>query len=761
MALLAILLYEYLASLTPIPPGGDESAWLLLSYPYIGHPTPAAIQLFSYPPLSFPILGLSVVLGGGPLPGARLFMAVVLLLLGLATYLLARSLLRLPIVAVLAEAALLFQPDFQQLYYFGAYPNLFGLVFFFLATAFLIRYLRSRHPSQLAVFWGATSVAVLSHALVAVLLIGTVVIVLVLVAIDRRLPRELFTSRPGLIGFAVLVAVTLGYYLGSSVAGAHPPNYLTTNVLTVPRSQLAFASLLQPFYLGPIARLFGSSGLGLSATGALVVVWVSVAALLVAVVAYRRVYRRTPDVRNTLLVSWFLAVFGLGVVAWYFGLGADYRRLAFFLYPPIVLGAALIADVGLEVWSRPPPVRSTASAPSGHAPPVGRSSPWGRGPSSAPLRTFVVLLATLILAAGIVGDSLPTARGLESTFTAVGHDADFVSAMQAITESPTPGSILSATALVDHWPAALTGRSVYEPRAPTGFTYSPENLVDFEKAYLALHYRATVTNGQVAAGLSGLMPATFSAAPQFGAYLYGVLYPVLTVAPENISVTFSSGATELAYTAGSPNLPSFNGSQGPSGTSYTLTYAAPNVTVVETVAAVPGSSRATIDFAAEAAGPLGLTNVTVVLSSEPNTTLDPTSVGASSFSWSTSTSEGTVTTAGLVLPSGNVSEVRRPANGPDSLALTILAAPSAPAPLLLLSFELTSAGTSNTASGVEGYYSTPSILSDWETRFALAWNGTAATGPVAVSYLEAEYGATVYVVRGPWTVLLLPSPLPP
>ena len=39
IAVVAAAGYEVFAAIQPIPPGGDEGSWLLLSYPFVGLPT--------------------------------------------------------------------------------------------------------------------------------------------------------------------------------------------------------------------------------------------------------------------------------------------------------------------------------------------------------------------------------------------------------------------------------------------------------------------------------------------------------------------------------------------------------------------------------------------------------------------------------------------------------------------------------------------------------------------------------------------------
>jgi hypothetical protein len=763
IAVLAAIAFEIAAAIAPIPPGGDEGTWLLLSYPYVGLPAPSQTPLLSYPPASFPLLGLSVIAAGGPLAGARLFAGATIVLLGVSFYWFSRSLYRYPVVALLTEGAFFVQPDFQQLYYFGSYPNMFGLAFFFLAFAYALRFLRSRRPSHLALFWAFATVAALSHALVAVVLVAVLGILAIALLAARRLPRELFTSRAGQVGLGVFSVTSVAYYAGVHYLGYNPPNYLTAGPIAVAKSTLALPSVLKAFYLENIAAFVRGGGFTLGTNDALTILWEMVIALLIALVLLRLAARRWFTPRVVVLFAYFLAVLGLALLTWYAGLAADYRRFSYFLFPATLLVVGFGADLAFERILHPTPFHGLPSPPPPSPVPA---TGWRR---RLPDRRTTVVIAFVAL--GVVGlvicadlFTYPNAQGFASFFTKTGHDPAFVAAMHAISTSGIPGSILSVTPVVDRWPSTLTGRDLYEARPPTGYTYSAANLIQDELSFLASTSRFTVTDGFEAAAIQGTNPAFFNASPTYSLYTLGVQRSVFQVAPQNIFASVGGGPSQPVYIRGGPIHPVFLTPASPANGTITIWFNASAVHVEETIAATAGSNGVTIGFVAEANGTANVTQLRVRLTSATSSFNNATALSPTSFDWFTNTTNGNFTTDSLITTPSNLTVVPAPtAAGPNGVVTIVTNATTRTgARQLDLAFRSWTIGSSNTANGVSGFYSAPQLWSSWNVRFALLWTGSNASGPIANAYLTTEYGASGFFAEGTWIILLLPTnPLPP
>jgi hypothetical protein len=761
IAAVAALGYELFAAVAPIPPGGDEGSWLLLSYAYVGLPTTTQAIPLGYPPLSFPVLGVAVLLGGGPLAGARIYAGLVIALLGLSFYSMSRAMFQLRSIALLMEGAFFVQPDFQQLYYFGSFPNMLGLVFFFLSVSYGLRYLRSRRPVHLAIFWTATTAAVLSHALVAVLLIGTLGVAMVLLFVLQRLPRDFFFSRTGVLGLLGFVGSSVAYYVGAVVAGLNTPNYLSTGPLTYTKSTVAFPVVLKPLYLQNLAQVFRGSGFTMSPTLALQVAWEIEIGILVVLVVARLLLPRFLTYRVVLIASWFVAIFAVALVTWYLGLTADYRRFAYFLYPATILGAGLVFDVlAVQLYRRlsPPVVQpgGTVAVRSRTAPPW-RWRRWDRS-QVAVATVFAVTAVVLILAADQY--TVPNAQQFAKFFTLVGHDQTFIDAMSAISRSGIPGAILSVTPVVDRWPSTLTTRNLYESRPPTGYTYSSANLVQDEQAFLASNYRYAVTNGQVAAVIPGTTPLFYNASPTYEVYAVGILRPLIQLAPQNIFVGIGSSSVPV-YVKSTPVTPQFLLPTSSGTPAMAIRYTGAGFVLTETITATPGTSQVVIVLNATPTGPTNLTSLRLKLTPGTSNLNFPSTSSNTSFGWFANTTNGNFTTAGSLGGRTQVLALTPNVNDPNASAAVSLVSNATSGTgngSLALSFTLDTPGTSNPAPGMTGFYSAPALWSLWSVRFVLLWNGTVASGIGAEAYFVNEYGTSQFFAEGDWIILLVPAP---
>jgi|GEM_PF-1621046 len=762
IALAIAALWEWFSLTAPVVPGGDPSQWLLLSYPYAGLTSAPQIGILSYPPLSFPVLGFCVALMQDPLNGARLFVGATIVLLGLSMYHLGRSMFRMRAVALLVEAGFLLQPDFQQLYYFGSYPNMFGFIFFFLGVSFGIRFIRSRESIHLALFWGCVTAAILSHALVAVLLVGLIFAAGALLLLYRRLPRELVTTAAGLVGVTVCVVSGFMYYEGSILLGANPPNYLTTSVLTTTKNQLYLQATFRPLYLENAAKVFRGSGFPLDYSVALKLLQEAVIAILGVFVIARVLVPRYVSVRVTFLAAWFLSVFGVALVTWYLGLTSDYRRFAYFLYPAVALFFGIGADLTLPWLANVVTRRARPKGPiNPAAPPVMPPWRWRRWDRGQVLVTGIVAVGVLVLLLAANEYTLPTAESYAVNFTGVGHDAAFVAAMGSISNSGIPGAILSLVPSVDRWPATLTSRDLYESRSPTGFTYSTDNLVQDELAKLTGSYRYTVTNGLVYGGVPGVSQLYFNASPTYGLYTLGIPHPVLKVDPTTILVTTLNGTPQALWTRGVSAIPTITSPADPTNASMVLWYSSTLFNVTETITAPPGTDSLSIQFAARAQDGTPVTGLQFRLNSATTSLSYANATKTGGFSWFTNTTNGNFTSNGTPLPGTVVTAPVYGANGSKPPVVYLNATAAGGAPELMAGITVETPGASNTARGLSGFYSSPAILNGWDVRFALFYNLSSASGATEIAYFENEFGAQPYFIDDPYTILLVPDPVAP
>lgn len=759
IGVLAAALFEHFALMAPVPPGGDDGTWLLNSYPYVGLPSTGQAPILSYPPASFPFLGLAVRITGNPLTGATLFAGATIIAMALAFYELALSLFELRSVALLAEMAFVVQPDFQQLYYFGSYPNMFGLIFFFLALSFGVRFLRSRRSLHLALFWTTGAVAVLSHALVAILLLEIIVLVCLGLLVFRRLPREFF-NRVGIAGLAGFVASGLGYYVGAPRLGFSPPNYITSSVLTASRSTSNIPSVLKPFYLEALATGIRGSGFALTSTLALEMLWGASLGMVAVILLFRWRAPRWITHRVFILAAWILAVFLLALGTYYVGITTDYRRFAYMLYPATILGGAFVGDIALAYVLRTLQPRGPLPAPRLGA----RRRPlaawrWRRWNRSQTVLAGVAIATTLVLVFCAYTYTVPGASAFEAFFSGPGHDANFTAAMRAVAASNLSGSIYSASSLVDRWPSTLTARPVYEARPPTGYTYTAANLVDDEIGNLLLNREYTVTNGLVAGQVTALNIDYFNSSPIFSLDSYGVLRQVYELPPASIEVTLSKGGPTPVFGKTVSSLPELIAPANPSDPSMQLRYNDTGFYLLETITTPAGSSAMNLTFQAVATGTEGITAVSAKLVASSGG-YDPVNrTGPSTFTWFTNTTSGNYTTYGSAGPGAAIDALtvaNRTTGRGGNIELIENSTSVNGSATLSLNITTSTPTASNTISKFVGYYSGNAILSEWNVRFILLYDNTVSTGLAAAAFFKTVYGAVPFVEVGEWQVLVFP-----
>lgn len=763
IAVFAATVFEWMIQISPVPPGGDEGTWLLLSYPYVGLPGTFQAPLLSYPPASFPLLGAAVVAGGGPLEGARIFSGILVAGLGLSMYWLGRAMFTLRSVALIIEGAFYAQPDFQQLYYFGSYPNMFGFVFFFLAIAFAIQFLRSRRRLHLALFWVTATVAVLSHALIAIDLAAILALVGLALLVYRRLPRELF-SATGIAGAVLFFSSAIGYYVLAPRLGAAPPNYITSSAITESRSTLALPVVMKPFYLEVLSNVIRGSGFNLSTNLTLEILWGASLAMVAAVVILRFAAPRLMTYRVLFLAAWFLSIFLIALATWYANVTTDYRRFAYFLYPATLLGAGFVADLSVVTLLETlrPGLEGVPPDPDGWKHPQLPPWRWRRWDRRhATVAAFTVVAAVLLIGAGNAY-TLHNARNYAVFFSLAGHDQSFVDAMAAVKGSSVPGSILSDTSVVDRWPSTLTSRAVFEARPPTGFTYTPANLVDDELANFAIGDRYGVTNDLVWGLIPGATAVTFNASPVYALDSYGVPRQVYQAPPGQIYVTLDGQTSGTpAYAHGDP-LPNFVFPTSPTDPTMQVVFNDTGFQLIETISAVAGAPSLSVTLSAVATGAKNLTGLTVKLVSSSGSYNPVTETSPQDFNWFTNTTSGNYSTDSTIT-GGSITNVL-PANLTTGRGGAISFGSYDPTGTDRISFSWVSntPGAANTATGVVGYFSATQLFALWSARFVLTYNATTLTGPGAVYYFETEYGATLFGTWDEWTVLLLPQePLGP
>lgn len=743
----------------PVPPGGDPGEWLTSSYPWVGLPYPTWIIPGQYPPGTFPILGSLVRISGNPLTAARMYVGLVTVLLGTSTFVLARAVLRSWTIPLLVEGFVLLNPSFMLMYFFGAYPNLLGFVFMNLAVAFAVRFVRSHQPVHILVMWLATTAAVLTHSLVAVVLLGTLSVFGLIVLSYRRIPRALYRSRAGQVGIAVFGLGAGGFYLFTRLLGVpHPQYFQASSFAHLKNGPGHFIYLLTRPAL-PHAILPTSSAL---------LVLGLVEGLLLFTIVYLRVFKpERLTVGGATVASLILVIVGMVVIGWELSIISDYVRLAYFLIMPLTLAIGLIVDSRLAKADRRAPV--TAPLRAGRI----RQTVLGGVPLGRLFRRrvtwgaigFAVGAALLIVMFDVA--SVPAGNRYELAATQVGHDQAFLNAVQFIKTSGIPGSVLTVSGAVK-WTRALTARNAHAPYIPGHYSFDQTHIDDGELSYFAVTDRYAVTNNLVAEAVSGTSPEFLNSSPVYEVALYGTFSPLLRLPPGLISVTSVSNGTRAETNLSGPPLIVLP----PNNQAYlTEVFNTPTFHLTISLAAIPGLPEASMTVTAYAA------SSTVSLLSLHGTLLPPLNHSSAApryekgtqpgqFLWSENSVLGHLVTTGSVTPVSALAPQNRSLINATGPQITLDA--KAPkyvqgVPSLSFSVLLSTPKASNLINNLPPFLSTPVLWANWSARFLLY---STLKVPLSLlpslaaneaAYLEAEFGARVVYTSGEWSVLLLPT----
>ncbi len=748
-AAIAAVFIEYFFAQSPIPPGGDPGQWISTSYAFVGMSYPSWVIPGQYPPLAFPLLG-SLVRLGGPITGARLYVGVVAVLLGLSIYYWARSILRTWSLAILVEGFVLLNPSFIQLFFFGAYPNLLGFVFLFLCIGFGVRFIRSADPTHAFWFWITLGAAILTHTLVAVVLGFTLVLALIPLLVLRRVPRALVTSLRSQLGIFVAVTGVALYYAITALLAIPHNQYLSTGAFAYVKNGLGAIVTLQ---LGPALP----SNFAIPAQVALELLVLLDAFILIALAVMTIFRLRAFTLSALTCLASILAVTLLAVIGWELSVVTDYVRIGFFLIPPTILTLALIVDSLVGI------LRQRYRELQRERAPAARSPYHRRWSASWPLPSSIVLLALgavlLLLMAGTA--TVGQATIYEANDTAVAHDQGYLAAIQAIQQTGIRGAVLTDPGAVK-WTRALLDTNTYGPFIPGHYSFDPDHIQDQELAYFALTSRYAATNNLVAFANAGTSANWSSTTPLFLASYFGLFSPIVEFSPHNMTVGYvdSTGHHTVPITGTPQFVLATNGLA-----SIDEIYNEPGFQLIISETALPAIALGRVTMTVISTGAVAMTSLSVVMSAPPGASASSPAphIGGSGyrFTWTPAAFSGALETfinfsgSGGQLGAAHVSS-------PRTLPVTIDTGAGS-ASSLSLTFVLTTPSAQNLISTLPPIISSTQLWSSWNARFVLLGGigslPAQLRGPIPPDlqdYLRSEYGAQLIGIYGIWHVILLP-----
>jgi hypothetical protein len=753
--------YEYV-----LGPGTDAGNWIAISYAYMGQYYPGQVNPYGYPPMVFPLVALIVRATGGAVTASHVVVAVLVVLLGLSTYALARAMLRSITLSLAALGFLLLNPYFMVMFSWGAWPNVFAFVFLNLALVGLIWTGRGRRAGPY-MFWFSAAATVLTHSLVAVELAGLVAVLLVLALFvpyrgptvegkkvddpGRIAPSLLFTGR-GLLGMLVFSLAVGGYYLATYLVGVPHPGYLgqASSGTVISSFGLFFRNVLP--------------GLNFPAVEAYYVV--AACAVLLSV-AYLVVARARPLwISTPLLValcSW-LSVLLLGVIGWNLHIITDYHRFAFLLIIPGILALAYLIDRG---WLGAVPARRPRlPAERGALSLEERVARWR---PSFPTRRRHEIVGVTSAGLAIFLAVTVTAPGFqlnERQFAGTSHDTAFLEALQSIHNSSLPGSVLTVSANLK-WTWAVTHRNAYAPRPGSAYLFYPAQVRDSALSYYALTTDYALTNGYVAAGVRSTDPTLLSGIPDFMIYQAGSLVPALRINPLLVDVTLLNRSDGLPYMLPLATSPSIIPAPSP-GAPALIQYAGPGFLLTQAITLAPNAPAMFVNVTATATGTDPLLGVNEVLST-PNALTATVVPGAlpGTFSWAARAVKYVgLPTQGFVSPANGLQGVTMyyPPSGGPAVVLDFTSNLTGGSRALSGSLELFTPLAKSLSTTIPWQIQTQQVWANLGIRFILFPNKPVMTvypGAVVTNealFLTKEFGCTVYYINSEWIVFEVPTP---
>ncbi len=758
---------SYVVNSAPIPPGGDPGTWISTGIAYLGGSHPSQVIPLAYPPVLFPMLGGLVLLTGSPITAGQVFVPILYFTLGLSIFYLATTMLRSRLLAVVVMTFLLIDPQLLQMVFWGAYPNLLAFVFMNFALAGLVQMGRGAVARGALMFWIFGALTILTHSLAAIVLAGTVVFLLLMswavprptrgeilaqyrtgeIDVPSVIRRGIFFSRGGRSGLVIFGTVVGAYYALTGLAKVPHPNYFVSNALAF--RVIGLGGVFHAIFPGVnLVSLYAVYMLALFVMALLL--WYAVAVL------YKPNWLTTPVF---VLLAIGVTVLLTPVVGWILRIVTDYTRFGYFLLIPTGLAVAYLIDRG---WLsaryrarsyRPPPTTRETSTQRWL-----RESTHPRRSVALGMSAFVV---GLIVAGGI---TQPAMWREEAAFTQVGHNQNFLEALDHIQSTGISGSILTVPG-ADKWARAITDRNVYAPYTQAAYLFYASQVLDSDLSYYALTSRYAITNGIVADSIKGITAPNLNGTPSYGVYVVGAFRPVLAAPPNFMTVQLVGEANHTQFSVPVSVLPQVQ-VYNQSPPLITIQYSEPglfDLSIDVSIAGASPSSSFSYLLQAEGGNLAVSLNVTLIPSGYTTALVAP-GVVPGEFFWDTQTRYIGPLTFGNVTPVGALRGVT-PLYPASATPAVLLSYPSGvPGGSLSLNgtLTMTTPAASTLFNVLPPVVNTPQVWSSLDIRFILMRNPAFAAAPSVafpgeVQYLITEFGAVSIYANVEWTDLELPA----
>jgi hypothetical protein len=609
---------------------------------------------------------------------------------------------------------------------------------------------RSRSGNHAFWFWICLGAAVLTHTLVAVMLVATIAFIALPLLALRRIPRELLTDRRSQLGALIGLGAVAAFYGLTSLLGVPHNQYLSSGAFAYVKNGLGaiLSLLLVPAF--PAFTIAASTALEL---------FVLFDALLLIALAVLVVFRpRVFTLSLLVVIASLLAVTTLIVVGWELAIVTDYVRLGYFLVPGAVLLLGVMGDWATSELRKQYSARRSRPGPPSPRRPRRWSPAW-------PLPSSILVLVLGVILLVVMTNSLTATQAnlYESNDTTVAHSQEFLGAIDLIRSTHIPGAVLTVPGAVK-WTRALLATNTYGPFIPGHYAFDPNHILDQELAYFALTDRYAVTNQLVAFTVTGANSTFANQSPMYQASYFGLYSPIFQMSPANITVTVVEGTAKITESVTAPPVVVLPTNNLPT---VSEVFTQRDFQLVLTETALPGATFGRLTVQASATGADLLAGLRVVLSNPPVGS-GSVSLGKSpgEFTWSPNAFGGALRTYGNVTPTGALVGVNNNYGKNRSIGplVTFHTNGSGKAsPTLSFSYLVDTPGAQNLINNLPTQISTPALWSQWNARFVLYGNNSVPSQlqrgvlPSIPPYLEQEFGARIIGYSGIWVVLMLPA----
>ena len=292
------------------PPINDPAIWLKYAYALMGKSYPMwNITSLQYPPFFNLILAVLILITNNSIESVKILGIILIILLPLSSYPLAKRLGGK--YAGLASIWIFsFHPSFAEMYGWGGYPNLLGLIFLLITVYFLVKLLDASSKKYMLYSVISSSLVILTHHLTTIIC-GILILAYLTIIIYYLISRERSISVLHIIPVLSFIATFIVWRLI-----AREFQYIIYNPASL---------YIRPFNYDAFWWIFKDPS-------------TTILLFVTAVIGLYYLYIKKEYHVVSLLTIWIIFTF-LFTQSYIFGIALDFRRFPIFSVPAVILSS--------------------------------------------------------------------------------------------------------------------------------------------------------------------------------------------------------------------------------------------------------------------------------------------------------------------------------------------------------------------------------------------------------------------------------------